>query len=95
MAFNSGGRAEIVDAARWCTGTTEEEFRQHLYVPDMHDPALVIRTRGEMRITNFPLWQIADTELWVTPTFWPDFGPADLYRAIADYQRRDRRFGGV
>ena len=66
-----------------------------LYTDGVPDPDLLIRTSGEMRVSNFLLWQIAYTELWVSPTLWPDFEPADLYRAIADYQRRDRRFGGV
>jgi undecaprenyl diphosphate synthase len=74
---------------------SEKHIRQALYTADIPDPDLLIRTSGEMRVSNFLLWQIAYTELWVTPTLWPDFGPADLYRAVADFQRRTRRFGGV
>ena len=66
-----------------------------LYTDGIPDPDLLIRTSGEMRISNFLLWQIAYTELWMTSTLWPDFGPCDLYRAVADFQRRSRRFGGV
>jgi len=74
---------------------SEADVSRALYTDGVPDPDLLIRTSGEMRVSNFLLWQIAYTELWVTPTLWPDFEPADLYRAIADYQRRDRRFGGV
>ena len=66
-----------------------------LYTDGVPDPDLLIRTSGEMRVSNFLLWQIAYTELWITPTLWPDFAPADLYRAVADFQGRTRRFGGV
>lgn len=95
VAFNYGGRAEIVDAAASFQGSTEEEFRRHLYAPEMHDPDLLIRTSGEMRVSNFLLWQIAYTELWITPTLWPDFRRRELFRAVAEYQGRERRFGGV
>jgi len=106
MAFNYGGRDELVDAfralaRRVSTGElapdaiSESDVSQALYTADIPDPDLLIRTSGEMRISNFLLWQIAYTELWVTPTLWPDFGPADLYRAVADFQGRTRRFGGV
>jgi undecaprenyl diphosphate synthase len=95
VAFNYGGRAEIVDAARNFTGTTEEEFRAHLYAPDMHDPDLVIRTSGEQRISNFLLWQIAYSEIFVTDRLWPDFRGVHLLEAIANYQGRDRRYGGL
>jgi len=106
VAFNYGGRDELLDAFRALArrvqagelapdAVTEADVSRALYTHDVPDPDLLIRTSGEMRISNFLLWQIAYTELWVTPTLWPDFGPADLYRAIADYQRRDRRFGGV
>ena len=74
---------------------TEADVRAALYTADVPDPDLLIRTSGEMRVSNFLLWQIAYTELWITPTLWPDFGPADLYRAVADFQGRSRRFGGV
>jgi undecaprenyl diphosphate synthase len=106
MAFNYGGRDELVDAfralaRRVCAGElapdaiSESDVSHALYTADIPDPDLLIRTSGEMRISNFLLWQIAYTELWVTPTLWPDFGPADLYRAVADFQGRTRRFGGV
>jgi undecaprenyl diphosphate synthase len=93
VAFNYGGRAEIVDAARTFTGETEEEFRRHLYAPDMHDPDLLIRTSGERRISNFLLWQLAYAELYFDDTLWPDFRRKHLFRAVADYQGRERRFG--
>jgi undecaprenyl diphosphate synthase len=74
---------------------SEADVSGALYTDGVPDPDLLIRTSGEMRVSNFLLWQIAYTELWVTPTLWPDFAPADLYRAVADFQRRTRRFGGV
>jgi undecaprenyl diphosphate synthase len=94
VAFNYGGRAEIVDAARSFTGTTEEEFRAHLYAPDMHDPDLIIRTSGEQRLSNYLLWQSAYSELHFTDVLWPDFGRAELEFALAELQARRRRFGG-
>jgi undecaprenyl diphosphate synthase len=94
VAFNYGGRAEIVDAARSFTGTTEEEFRAHLYAPEMHDPDLVIRTSGEQRLSNYLLWQSAYSELHFTDVLWPDFSRADLEAALGQYADRDRRFGG-
>lgn len=94
VAFNYGGRAEIVDAARSFTGTTEEEFRRHLYAPDMQDPDLLIRTSGEQRLSNYLLWQSAYSELVFTDVLWPDFSRADLESALADYAGRGRRFGG-
>ena len=94
VAFNYGGRAEIVDAARAFTGTTEEEFRAHLYAPEMHDPDLLIRTSGEQRISNYLLWQAAYSELHFTDVLWPDFGRAELEFALAEYEARRRRFGG-
>lgn len=94
VAFNYGGRAELVDAARSFQGTTDEEFRAHLYAPDMHDPDLLIRTSGEQRISNFLLWQCAYSEFVFTPTLWPDFSRADLEAALAEYDARGRRFGG-
>jgi undecaprenyl diphosphate synthase len=106
MAFNYGGRDELVDACRALARQVqagqlrpedidETRLAGALYTGAAPDPDLLIRTSGELRVSNFLLWQIAYTELWITPVLWPDFGPHDLYRAIADYQRRQRRFGGV
>ncbi|MBI4610404.1 MAG: isoprenyl transferase [Candidatus Rokubacteria bacterium] len=106
MAFNYGGRDELVDASRALARQvqrgeiTPEEIDERrlaraLYTDGVPDPDLLIRTSGEMRVSNFLLWQIAYTELWVTSTRWPDFGPRELYLAVADFQRRERRFGGV
>jgi undecaprenyl diphosphate synthase len=94
VAFNYGGRAEIVDAARSFEGTTEEEFRAHLYAPDMHDPDLVIRTSGEQRLSNYLLWQSAYSELVFTDVLWPDFSRDDFEAALREYDARGRRFGG-
>ena len=94
IPFNYGGRAEIVDAARSFTGTTEEEFRQHLYAPDMHDPQLVIRTSGEQRLSNYLLWQTAYSEFISREELWPDFDRPAFEDALAEYARRQRRFGG-
>ena len=94
VAFNYGGRAEIVDAARGFTGTTEEEFRRRLYAPEMHDPDLIIRTSGEQRLSNYLLWQSAYSELHFTDVLWPDFSRADLEAALEQYAARRRRFGG-
>jgi undecaprenyl diphosphate synthase len=94
VAFNYGGRAEIVDAARSFTGTTEEEFRAHLYAPEMHDPDLVIRTSGEQRLSNYLLWQSAYSELVFTDVLWPDFSRDDLEAALREFDARRRRFGG-
>jgi undecaprenyl diphosphate synthase len=94
VAFNYGGRAEIVDAARTFTGTTEEEFRRHLYAPDMHDPDLIIRTSGERRLSNYLMWQSAYSELVFTDVLWPDFSRADFQAALDEYDARRRRFGG-
>ena len=94
VAFNYGGRAEIVDAARTFTGTTEEEFRAHLYAPDMHDPDLIIRTSGEQRLSNYLMWQSAYSELLFTEVLWPDFSRADFEAALAEFDARRRRFGG-
>jgi undecaprenyl diphosphate synthase len=94
VAFNYGGRAEIVDAARAFSGSTEEEFRAHLYAPDMHDPDLIIRTSGEQRLSNYLLWQSAYSELHFTDVLWPDFGRAELELALAELSARRRRFGG-
>jgi undecaprenyl diphosphate synthase len=106
MAFNYGGRDELLDAFRALArrvqagdlrpeAISEADVSGALYTDGVPDPDLLIRTSGEMRVSNFLLWQIAYTELWITPTLWPDFGPADLYRAVADFQRRHRRFGRV
>jgi len=94
VAFNYGGRAEIVDAARTFTGETEDDFRRHLYAPDMHDPDLLIRTSGELRVSNFLLWQLAYAELVFVDKLWPDFEERDLRAALADYASRRRSFGG-
>jgi undecaprenyl diphosphate synthase len=94
VAFNYGGRAEIVDAARSFTGTTEEEFRAHLYAPDMHDPDLLIRTSGEQRLSNYLLWQSAYSELVFTEVLWPDFSRDDFEAALREFDARRRRFGG-
>jgi undecaprenyl diphosphate synthase len=93
VAFNYGGRAEIVDAAREFEGDTEEEFRQHLYAPDMHDPDLLIRTSGEERISNYLLWQCAYSEFVFRDELWPDFSREAFEEALAEYDRRGRRFG--
>jgi undecaprenyl diphosphate synthase len=94
IAFNYGGRAEIVDAARTFQGGSEEEFRSHLYAPDMHDPDLLIRTSGEERISNYLLWQCAYSELVFAEELWPDFDRAAFERALAAFTERKRRFGG-
>ncbi len=93
VAFNYGGRAEIVDAARSFQGGSEEEFRRHLYAPEMHDPDLLIRTSGEQRISNFLLWQTAYSELVVREELWPDFDRAAFEESLAEYETRQRRFG--
>jgi undecaprenyl diphosphate synthase len=94
IAFNYGGRAEIVDAARNFEGGSEEEFRRHLYAPDMHDPDLLIRTSGEQRISNYLLWQCAYSELVFAEELWPDFDRPAFERALGAYTERQRRFGG-
>jgi undecaprenyl diphosphate synthase len=102
MAFNYGGRAEIVDAVRAlvtegvvANKIDERAIRSHLYYPDQPDPDLVIRTSGEYRISNFLLWQLAYSELVFTDVLWPDFRREQLFEAVAEYQRRERRFGRV
>jgi undecaprenyl diphosphate synthase len=106
MAFNYGGRDELLDAFRRLAADVkagrlepgeicEKDVSGALYTADVPDPDLLIRTSGEMRISNFLLWQIAYTELWITPEYWPDFSPRALYRALLEFQRRSRRFGGV
>ena len=93
VAFNYGGRAEIVDAARDFQGTTEEEFRRRLYAPEMHDPDLLIRTSGEQRISNYLLWQCAYSEFVFCDELWPDFTREAFERALAEFDQRQRRFG--
>ncbi len=95
VAFNYGGRAEIVDAARTFTGSTEEEFRAHLYAPDMHDPDLVIRTSGEQRISNYLIWQSAYSEFVFCEELWPDFSREVLERSLDEFAARRRRFGAL
>lgn len=94
VAFNYGGRAEIVDAARTFTGGTEDEFRAHLYAPDMHDPDLIIRTSGEQRISNYLLWQGAYAELVFRDELWPDFSRQAFEASLEEFTARRRRFGG-
>jgi undecaprenyl diphosphate synthase len=98
IAFDYGGRAEIVEAARRAAVSgeelDEETFAQFLYAPEMPDPDLVIRTSGELRVSNFLLWQSAYSEFVFTETLWPDFGPEEFRAAIEDYAGRRRRFGG-
>ena len=94
VAFNYGGRAEIVDAARTFNSGTEEDFRAHLYAPDMHDPDLIIRTSGEQRLSNYLLWQGAYAELVFRDELWPDFSREALEQSLEDFTARSRRFGG-
>jgi undecaprenyl diphosphate synthase len=93
VAFNYGGRAEIVDAARTFTGGTEDEFRRHLYAPDMHDPDLLIRTSGERRVSNYLLWQVAYSEFVFRDELWPDFTREAFAESLEEYAARRRRFG--
>ena len=93
VAFNYGGRAEILDAAERYGGGGEEEFARHLYAPDMTDPELLIRTSGERRLSNYLLWQSAYSELVFSDKLWPDFEKADLAGALDEYAARERRFG--
>ena len=93
VAFNYGGRAEIVDAARSFQGGSEEEFRHHLYAPEMHDPDLLIRTSGEQRVSNYLLWQCAYSELVFRDELWPDFTREALEASLGEYESRQRRFG--
>jgi undecaprenyl diphosphate synthase len=93
VAFNYGGRAEIVDAARNFEGDSEEEFRRHLYAPEMHDPDLLIRTSGEQRISNYLLWQCAYSELVFRDELWPDFDRGAFEQSLAEFEARGRRFG--
>ncbi len=102
IALNYGGRTEIVDAARRAIASgiaaedlDERRFGELLYTGTQPDPDLLIRTSGEMRVSNFLLWQIAYAEIWVTDTLWPDFRSRHLLEAILAYQKRDRRYGGI
>ncbi len=104
LALNYGSRAELVDAVRALARHLKQDGRvsvdeaaisRHLYTRDLPDPDLLIRTSGEMRLSNFLLWQAAYAELWVTQTLWPDFTQNDLLQAIIDYQKRERRYGGL
>jgi undecaprenyl diphosphate synthase len=94
IAFNYGGRAEIVDAARTFTGGDEEDFRRHLYAPEMHDPDLIIRTSGEQRLSNYLMWQSAYSELIFRDELWPDFTREAFEASLDEYAARRRRFGG-
>ena len=94
VAFNYGGRAEILDAARRFQGGTEEDFRRCFYAPDMPDPDLVIRTGGEQRLSNYLLWQAAYSELMFRGEMWPDFSQAAFEESIALFESRSRRYGG-
>jgi len=94
VAFNYGGRAEILDAAKRFDGGGEEEFRAALYAPEMHDPDLLIRTSGEQRISNFLLWQCAYSELVFRDELWPDFDRAAFEDSLQTFEQRQRRFGG-
>jgi undecaprenyl diphosphate synthase len=104
LALNYGARAELIDAVRalveqWKRDETmpieEATFSRFLYTRDVPDPDLLIRTSGELRLSNFLLWQVAYSEIWVTDTLWPDFTQKDLFRAIIDFQKRERRYGGL
>ena len=106
IALNYGGRTEMVDAFRRLfaqfsknghdqESISEEMIEKYLYTAGIPDPDLLIRTSGELRVSNFLLWQIAYSEIWVTDVLWPDFRKQDLYRAIIDYQKRERRYGGI
>ena len=107
LALNYGARSELVDAVRSLVRTAlanggpshlridEESIARHLYTSHLPDPDLVVRTSGEMRLSNFLLWQVAYAEIYVTETLWPDFRGPDLLTAILEYQRRERRYGGI
>jgi undecaprenyl diphosphate synthase len=106
LAVNYGSRAEIVDAVQGLArevaagklapeAISEEHISSHLYTAGMPDPDLMIRTAGEMRVSNFLLWQLSYAELWITPKCWPEFSRSDLLDALRDYASRDRRFGGL
>ncbi len=103
LALNYSGRAEIVDAAKRLlsenivhpASLNEETFSRYLYTASLPDPDLLIRTSGELRVSNFLLWQIAYSEIWITPDYWPDFRRRQFLRALVDYEKRERRFGAV
>jgi undecaprenyl diphosphate synthase len=103
LALNYSGRTEIVDAVKKIlqdgyvdpAHLDEEAFARHLYTTGIPDPDLLIRTSGELRVSNFLLWQIAYSEIWITPVFWPDFRRRDILQALVDFQKRERRFGAV
>lgn len=106
LALSYGSRVEITEAAKAIAreakagaldpeSVDETTFAQHLYTRDLPDPDLLIRTSGEMRVSNFMLWQISYAEIYVTPVLWPDFGKKDFAAALADYAKRERRFGGI
>jgi len=103
LALNYGGRAEIVEAVKKiCKNNSselesldEKKFAEYLFTSDIPDPDLLIRTSGELRVSNFLLWQIAYSEIWITPDYWPDFRKKHLLRALIDYQKRERRFGDI
>ena len=99
ICLNYGGRAEILQAARLCAENgeawTEKNFEKYLWSHDIPDPELIIRPSGELRLSNFLLWQCAYSEFYFCDTLWPDFDRKELDKAIIDYQRRDRRFGGI
>ncbi|HLF40084.1 MAG TPA: polyprenyl diphosphate synthase, partial [Acidimicrobiia bacterium] len=106
IAFNYGGRAELADAARSIAReavagrldpekVNERVLARHLYLPDAPDPDLLVRTSGEYRISNYLLWQLAYAELYFTDVLWPDFRREHLFEAVRDYQKRERRFGGL
>jgi undecaprenyl diphosphate synthase len=102
IAFDYGGRAEILDAIRHIIRdgvppdeVSESLFNKYLYTPDLPEPDLIIRTAGEMRLSNFLIWQAAYSEFYSTPTLWPDFGEADIEKALVAYSKRERRFGGL
>ncbi len=103
LALNYGGRAEIVEAVKkicrenksHADSLTEEIFSSYLYTAEVPDPDLLIRTSGELRISNFLLWQIAYSEIWITPELWPDFRKKHLFQALLDFQKRERRFGDI
>ena len=106
LALNYGGRTEIIDGIKRFVSDVQKDkcsisdldeglFSRYLYTSELPDPDLLIRTSGEMRVSNFLLWQISYTEMWNTPVFWPDFGREELLKAIAEYQRRERRFGNT
>ena len=102
LAFNYGGRAEIVDAVRRimtdripADQVTEETISQYLYTSELPDPDFIIRTAGEWRLSNFLIWQAAYAEYYATPTYWPDFDEAELQKALLEYSKRQRKFGRV